>query len=78
VHYLCAVLVETEGSVVSPGTGDEGSCGPPNMGVGGTEFESSERAARFFVVLKSYLSSRAWWWCTPLIPALGRQRQADF
>jgi hypothetical protein len=19
-----------------------------------------------------------WWWCTPLIPALGRQRQAGF
>jgi hypothetical protein len=19
-----------------------------------------------------------WWWCTPLIPALGRQRQVDF
>jgi hypothetical protein len=19
-----------------------------------------------------------WWWCTPLIPALGRQRKADF
>ena len=19
-----------------------------------------------------------WWWCRPLIPALGRQRQADF
>ena len=19
-----------------------------------------------------------WWWCTPLIPAFGRQRQVDF
>jgi hypothetical protein len=22
--------------------------------------------------------SQAWWWCMPLIPALGRQRQANF
>jgi hypothetical protein len=27
--------------------------------------------------LKIIKMSRAWW-CTPLIPALGRQRQADF
>jgi hypothetical protein len=28
-------------------------------------------------VLKTKGESRAWW-CTPLIPALGRQRQVDF
>jgi hypothetical protein len=27
--------------------------------------------------LKKKAFNRAWW-CTPLIPALGRQRQADF
>jgi hypothetical protein len=30
----------------------------------------------------SYVFSKVivvgWWWCTPLIPALGRQRKADF
>jgi hypothetical protein len=31
----------------------------------------------YFVYYKICLSSRAWW-LTPLIPALGRQRQADF
>jgi hypothetical protein len=30
-----------------------------------------------FPNLKKEMSSWAWW-CTPLIPALGRQRQADF
>jgi hypothetical protein len=24
------------------------------------------------------LEMARWWWCTPLIPALGRQRQVDF
>jgi hypothetical protein len=27
--------------------------------------------------LRKEITSRTWW-CTPLIPALGRQRQADF
>jgi hypothetical protein len=28
---------------------------------------------------KKKKKSQSWaWWCTPLIPALGRQRQADF
>jgi hypothetical protein len=27
--------------------------------------------------LKGLVGNQAWW-CTPLIPALGRQRQADF
>jgi hypothetical protein len=27
--------------------------------------------------LKEYRRAR-WWWCMPLIPALGRQRQVDF
>jgi hypothetical protein len=30
------------------------------------------------VTLKNISFSQAWWWRTPLIPALGRQRQADF
>jgi hypothetical protein len=28
--------------------------------------------------LKRKLDSRVWWWHMPLVPALGRQRQADF
>jgi hypothetical protein len=31
----------------------------------------------FFFFFKNYLFCRVWW-RTPLIPALGRQRQADF
>jgi hypothetical protein len=29
-----------------------------------------------FSILKIWLAG--WWWLTPLIPALGRQRQVDF
>jgi hypothetical protein len=28
--------------------------------------------------IKNSLFPAKWWWCTPLIPALGRQRQVDF
>jgi hypothetical protein len=31
-----------------------------------------------FELLKNILSPAGQWWRTPLIPALGRQRQADF
>jgi hypothetical protein len=27
---------------------------------------------------KEYIFLAGQWWCTPLIPALGRQRHADF
>jgi hypothetical protein len=33
--------------------------------------------ATLFLIDRNWTWSRAWW-CTPLIPALGRQRQADF
>jgi hypothetical protein len=35
-----------------------------------------EFGARIAVRRLNYLAG--WWWCMPLIPALGRQRQADF
>jgi hypothetical protein len=31
-----------------------------------------------FTKKKKVLLGQAWWWHMPLIPALGRQRQADF
>jgi hypothetical protein len=32
----------------------------------------------FNFVIKKILHSVGQWWCMPLIPALGRQRQEDF
>jgi hypothetical protein len=37
---------------------------------------TTDQIFSFFLLLKLFLAGR--WWCTPLIPALGRQRQADF
>jgi hypothetical protein len=37
---------------------------------------SSRTATQRKPVLKKQTAGQ--WWCTPLIPALGRQRQADF
>jgi hypothetical protein len=33
---------------------------------------------RSFVFFLIFHPLAGWWWCTPLIPALGRQRQVDF
>jgi hypothetical protein len=42
------------------------------------EFRRNEfRENKFIKILVKTNLSRVWW-CTPLIPALGRQRQADF
>jgi hypothetical protein len=38
--------------------------------------EIDQQENKLFVHLK--VSSGQAWWCMPLIPALGRQRQADF
>jgi hypothetical protein len=41
-----------------------------------SKFKISTEVHHFRPIKKEDLS---WvWWCTPLIPALGRQRQADF
>jgi hypothetical protein len=34
--------------------------------------------AVLFSFKKKSIKCSGQWWCTPLIPALGRQRQADF
>ena len=34
------------------------------------------RIPRNELCLRSLIKAR-WWWCTPLIPALGKQRQVD-
>jgi hypothetical protein len=43
---------------------------------GSLRLHSAARATQCAPVKNKQISQA--WWCTPLIPALGRQRQADF
>jgi hypothetical protein len=40
-------------------------------------FDWQAQNGKFYPQYKNERGGQAWW-CTPLIPALGRQRQADF
>jgi hypothetical protein len=40
-------------------------------------FDLRSRIDKWDLIKKKKKKSQAWW-CTPLVPALGRQRQADF
>jgi hypothetical protein len=55
-------------ALVSPGIVVKGGCELPNMGAG----------FRSLIFSKNSKHGAGQWWRTPLTPALGKQRQADF
>ena len=72
--YVCTICVQ------SP-TGLKGASGPPGTGVTGS-CEAPRGCGNQTQVLVTpstkILKGSGTWWGMPLIPALGRQRQADF